>query len=185
VGSSQGHLRYVADMLRNEGPLRFYRGIAAPLMQEPLKRSVKFVSNRAYNDLVIGSGAPSFGAKLLCGFLAGSTEAFCISPFEAVKIRMQAKVSACRHLTCFSDCVSEEPRGAVSVLVALRAHHVGARGHLGLLARPGGLAAAQRRLERRVLWLHLRAQAATHVWRQHLLAGLCGRLSGRRLQQPA
>jgi solute carrier family 25 2-oxodicarboxylate transporter 21 len=90
-GSSQGHLRYVADMLRNEGPLRFYRGIAAPLVQEPLKRSVKFVSNKAYNDLVIGSGPPTFAAKLLCGFLAGSTEAFCISPFEAVKIRMQAK----------------------------------------------------------------------------------------------
>ena len=91
MGSSQGHLRYVADMLRNEGPLRFYRGIMAPLMQEPLKRSVKFVSNRTYNDMVIGSGTPTIGAKLLCGFLAGSTEAFCISPFEAVKIRMQAK----------------------------------------------------------------------------------------------
>jgi solute carrier family 25 2-oxodicarboxylate transporter 21 len=60
-------------------------------VQEPLKRSIKFVSNRFYNDTIIGNNPPSFLAKTLCGFLAGSTEAFCISPFEAVKIRMQAK----------------------------------------------------------------------------------------------
>ncbi len=90
-GKPQPMVRYVLDMLRSEGPLRFYRGIMAPLMQEPLKRSVKFVSNRTYNDLLIGSGPPTLVAKVACGFLAGSTEAFCISPFEAVKIRMQAK----------------------------------------------------------------------------------------------
>lgn len=91
MGASHNYFRIVSDMLRQEGPARFYRGILAPLMQEPLKRSVKFVSNKTYNDLVIGTSAPTFGAKLVCGFLAGSTEALCISPFEAVKIRMQAK----------------------------------------------------------------------------------------------
>lgn len=78
-------------MLKNEGVLRFYRGLLAPLMQEPLKRSVKFVGNKAYNNLIIGDSKPSLAKKSACGFLAGMTEATFISPFEAVKIRMQAK----------------------------------------------------------------------------------------------
>lgn len=93
VGSSHNYVRIVSDMVRTEGLTRFYRGILAPLVQEPLKRSVKFVSNQTYNDLVFGAGQqPHFAGKLVCGFLAGSTEAFCISPFEAVKIRMQVRV---------------------------------------------------------------------------------------------
>ncbi len=93
-------------MLRAEGPLRFYRGLLAPLMQEPLKRSVKFVSNKAYNDIVIGSSPPNFTKKLLCGFLAGSTEAFSISPFEAVKVRMQAKNRLATYTSSW-HCASE------------------------------------------------------------------------------
>merc|ERR1712093_547756 len=86
-------------MYRTEGLARFYRGILAPLMQEPLKRSVKFVGNRFYNERIIGSDAPTLGKKFLCGFLAGSTEAMTVSPFEAVKIRMQAK----NRLTTYSN----------------------------------------------------------------------------------
>ena len=39
VGSMRGA---VVKMWQEEGLRRFYRGIAAPLMQEPIKRSIKF-----------------------------------------------------------------------------------------------------------------------------------------------
>ena len=75
VGKAGGYVDYVRTMYRSEGLARFYRGIAAPLLQEPLKRSVKFVANRFYNDSIIGCDSPTLLKKFLCGFLAGSTEA--------------------------------------------------------------------------------------------------------------
>lgn len=79
------------DLFKEGGVLRLYRGIAAPVVVEPIKRATKFATNEEYRKLVIGNGPSTFGKSIVCGFLAGSTEGFVIAPFELVKVRMQAK----------------------------------------------------------------------------------------------
>ena len=70
-----------------------YRGITAPAMQEPIKRSAKFTCNQFYNKILIGDNAqqavtpPStmLWKKMACGYLAGASETTFISPFEVTK----------------------------------------------------------------------------------------------------
>lgn len=69
------------------GPSRLYRGILAPMVQEPIKRSVKFTGNSMYTKVF---PSEDFQTRFLCGWLAGSTECVAIAPFEVVKIRMQS-----------------------------------------------------------------------------------------------
>jgi len=78
-------------LFKEGGILRLYRGIAAPVVVEPIKRATKFATNEEYRKLVIGNGPSTFAKSTLCGFLAGSTEGLVIAPFELVKVRMQAK----------------------------------------------------------------------------------------------
>jgi len=67
---------------------RLYRGILAPAIQEPIKRSCKFTGNALYSKLLPGD---NFQSRFASGCLAGMTECVCIAPFEVVKVRMQAK----------------------------------------------------------------------------------------------
>eukprot|EP01125_Pyxidicula_operculata_P008334 TRINITY_DN2807_c0_g1_i1.p1 TRINITY_DN2807_c0_g1~~TRINITY_DN2807_c0_g1_i1.p1 ORF type:complete len:219 (+),score=32.69 TRINITY_DN2807_c0_g1_i1:439-1095(+) len=60
-------------------------------MVEPIKRSTKFAANEQYRKLIIGDGPNTKTKSIICGVLAGITEATIISPFELVKIRLQAK----------------------------------------------------------------------------------------------
>ena len=91
VASSQGQTASVFGSLRaivqEGGVSRLYRGIAAPAIQEPIKRSVKFHFKLLLFQLVPNRELtnPSF-----CGALAGGTEAIFIAPFEVVKVWMQA-----------------------------------------------------------------------------------------------
>ena len=91
LASNQGKSASVLGSLRaivqEGGVSRLYRGIAAPAIQEPIKRSVKFTSNSYYSSLF---PTENLQTRLFCGALAGGTEAVFIAPFEVVKVRMQA-----------------------------------------------------------------------------------------------
>ena len=94
AGSGSGPVNPFSSLwsiFRSEGFLRLYRGMAAPFVQEPIKRAVKFSANAQYNNFFIGESEPTLVSKFLCGSLAGATEASFIAPFEVVKIRMQSK----------------------------------------------------------------------------------------------
>ena len=69
------------------GVSRLYRGIGAPAIQEPIKRSFKFTGNAMYSKMLPGDNIES---RFASGMMAGMTECVAIAPFEVVKIRMQA-----------------------------------------------------------------------------------------------
>ncbi|KNC47174.1 uncharacterized protein AMSG_03602 [Thecamonas trahens ATCC 50062] len=83
----------LTKIVRAEGPLALYRGIASPILAEAPKRAWKFASNEQFKQAFKGiMPAPIIPA--LAGASAGLTEAGINAPFELVKVRLQAKGSA-------------------------------------------------------------------------------------------
>ena len=74
------------EIVRVEGVGAFYRGLPMPLLCALPWRAVKFTAYEQYRRL-LGTG---IGASLAAGALAGATESIVLTPFETVKIRMQA-----------------------------------------------------------------------------------------------
>ncbi len=103
------------SIIREGGVTRLYRGIAAPAIQEPIKRSVKFTSNSFYSRIFPDE---NFHSRAFCGALAGSTEAIFIAPFEVIKIRMQAANRLLNYnssLHCFQSILKTEGIGSFAL----------------------------------------------------------------------
>ncbi|EXJ86232.1 hypothetical protein A1O1_06602 [Capronia coronata CBS 617.96] len=102
-----GMLDCFRKIVKNEGPSRLYRGIAAPIMMEAPKRATKFAANDSwglfYRNL-FGVQKQTQPLAILTGATAGATEAFVVVPFELVKIRMQDRASAGKYKG-IADCV--------------------------------------------------------------------------------
>jgi len=89
---SAGVIATFREMIRTEGFLNLYRGIASPIMAEAPKRAIKFSSNEQYKKLLANAkGQVSNTGFVIAGAMAGITEAIINCPFELVKVRMQAK----------------------------------------------------------------------------------------------
>lgn len=86
-GGGGGVLKSLSSIWTEGGVARLYRGILAPAMQEPIKRSVKFTANSVYSKWI---PSDNFQSRFAAGALAGMSEAFTIAPFEVIKVRMQA-----------------------------------------------------------------------------------------------
>lgn len=108
AGSSSGVLHSLKSIINEGGVTRLYRGILAPAMQEPIKRSVKFTANSIYSRWLPGD---NFQSRFAAGALAGMSEALTIAPFEVIKVRMQA-VDRLQIYTsvphCFREIVTNE-----------------------------------------------------------------------------
>jgi len=94
----------LVDIVKNEGIGRLYRGIISPVLAEGPKRAVKFATNEQYKDLLRVNGQLSNQRAFVAGAAAGATEAFINTPFETVKVRMQAKTST---YVSTADCVKQ------------------------------------------------------------------------------
>jgi len=95
-----------SSLIKEGGVLRLYRGILPPLVVEPIKRSTKFAANEQYRKLIIGNSPNTRTKSVLCGVLAGITEAIVIAPFELVKVRLQAKNRVGLYANTW-DCVRQ------------------------------------------------------------------------------
>eukprot|EP01098_Paradermamoeba_levis_P009907 TRINITY_DN4148_c0_g1_i4.p1 TRINITY_DN4148_c0_g1~~TRINITY_DN4148_c0_g1_i4.p1 ORF type:complete len:255 (-),score=45.94 TRINITY_DN4148_c0_g1_i4:148-912(-) len=90
----------MAEIVKNEGFSRLYRGIVPPILMEAPKRAVKFAANDFYSgifsakDAKTGKLVQSQASAVAAGVSAGCTEAVVIVPFELIKIRLQAKENA-------------------------------------------------------------------------------------------
>ncbi|KAL8638843.1 MAG: hypothetical protein Q9228_004041 [Teloschistes exilis] len=96
-------------IIKNEGPSRLYRGIAAPIMMEAPKRATKFAANESWGKFyrnLFGIAKMDQKLSILTGASAGATEAFVVVPFELVKIRMQDRASAGKY-SGIIDCVTK------------------------------------------------------------------------------
>lgn len=87
-------------IVKNEGPSRLYRGIAAPIMMEAPKRATKFAANDSWGVFyrrLFNVDKPTQPLAILTGATAGATESFVVVPFELVKIRLQDRASAGKY----------------------------------------------------------------------------------------
>ena len=93
VKQQLGVARSFISIIEEGGIRRLYRGILAPAIQEPIKRSVKFTANSIFSKYFPND---NFQSRFAAGALAGMSECVGIAPFEVVKVRMQAanRVSA-------------------------------------------------------------------------------------------
>jgi solute carrier family 25 2-oxodicarboxylate transporter 21 len=95
------------DILKNEGVLAFYRGLASPLVGEAIKRSVKFGCNDIYkNWFRAKDGSLSNAGAAGAGVMVGFTEAIANCPFEVVKLRMQAPENKALYANTW-DCLKK------------------------------------------------------------------------------
>ena len=100
--------RSFISIIEEGGVSRLYRGILAPAIQEPIKRSVKFTANSIFSKYL---PSDNFQSRFAAGALAGMSECIGIAPFEVVKVRMQAadRVSAYRSsLNCAQEILRTE-----------------------------------------------------------------------------
>jgi solute carrier family 25 2-oxodicarboxylate transporter 21 len=86
-GQTLGILGSLKGIVNEGGMSRLYRGILAPAIQEPIKRSAKFTCNDLFSKMLPDENIQS---RFAAGCMAGMTECVAIAPFEVVKIRMQA-----------------------------------------------------------------------------------------------
>ncbi|XP_038073860.1 mitochondrial 2-oxodicarboxylate carrier-like [Patiria miniata] len=82
----------VRRMYRTEGALSVYKGILPPILAETPKRAVKFFTFEQYKKIFLfGAPAPTPLTFTIAGLCSGLTEGFIITPFEVVKVRLQAE----------------------------------------------------------------------------------------------
>ncbi|CAH0388194.1 unnamed protein product [Bemisia tabaci] len=80
-----------AKMYRHEGFLAFYKGIVPPILVETPKRAVKFFTFEQYKKVFLfGAPSPTPLTFSAAGFASGVTEAGLVTPFEVVKVTLQA-----------------------------------------------------------------------------------------------
>ncbi|KAF9341136.1 hypothetical protein BGZ91_010767 [Linnemannia elongata] len=94
-------------VIRREGVRHLYRGILPPLIAEAPKRAIKFGANEQWGfvlkKLFSLDRLTAFQAGFV-GSMAGATEAFFITPFELVKVRLQDRGSL-KLYTGTVDCM--------------------------------------------------------------------------------
>eukprot|EP00401_Gymnodinium_catenatum_P008474 CAMPEP_0117480798 /NCGR_PEP_ID=MMETSP0784-20121206/12573_1 /TAXON_ID=39447 /ORGANISM="" /LENGTH=293 /DNA_ID=CAMNT_0005275241 /DNA_START=5 /DNA_END=886 /DNA_ORIENTATION=- len=98
LSSSETVPQVLNSAFREQGFRGLYQGLGAPLISEVPRRALKFAANDAYKGLLTRA-RPAGDASLvvsvvvatMAGAAAGGTETLLHTPFEVVKIRMQAK----------------------------------------------------------------------------------------------
>lgn len=92
AGKSATLLSVAVDMLKNEGPRSFYKGLTPFCTHLVTKYSVRWYFNEFYRSLLADkqTGKVSLAGTYTAGFGSGLTEAVLIvTPFEVIKTRLQ------------------------------------------------------------------------------------------------
>jgi len=80
------------EIIRSEGLPSLYKGYLPAILQDAPKRATKFFTFEQYKALFSAEkNKPSAIALAMAGFCSGLTEAFIITPFEVVKVRLQTE----------------------------------------------------------------------------------------------
>lgn len=105
----KGIIDCFSRIIKEEGPLRLYRGIAAPIMVEAPKRATKFACQQEYTKIMLsllGKEKTTQSIAMTTGIASGSTEALVVCSMELVKIRMQDKSKGKLYSNTF-DCIKK------------------------------------------------------------------------------
>lgn len=89
----------ISNLLRNEGPLAFYKGTLTPLIGVGACVSLQFGVNEAmkryfHSKNVGGSNTLTLPQYYTCGVAGGLTNSLLASPIEHVRIRLQTQVGS-------------------------------------------------------------------------------------------
>ncbi|CAM9167118.1 unnamed protein product [Choristocarpus tenellus] len=100
------------DIVRTEGPQNLYRGVMSPVFAEAPKRAAKFSLNETYKGALRKEDGTLPGLRAaIAGSLAGMSECSVNTPFEVIKVQMQAKENVGRYngvLHCATNLVKNE-----------------------------------------------------------------------------
>lgn len=114
-----GVVEVVQNLLRNEGPLAFYKGMLTPLLGVGVCVSVQFGVNEsmkrffaAYNRTIDGKVTHKplpLHQYYLCGLTGGVVNSFLAAPIEHVRIRLQTQttVGSKREYLGPVDCIKK------------------------------------------------------------------------------
>ncbi|KAH3903098.1 organic acid transporter SCDLUD_000710 [Saccharomycodes ludwigii] len=123
-------IRVVKELIKNEGPLAFYKGTLTPLLGIGVCVSVQFGANEAMKRLFHKLNRDKINSHLTlwqyycCGTVGGVSNAFIASPIEHVRIRLQIDKTGEFH-------------GPLHVIKTLRKHKSLLRGLLPTMLRDG------------------------------------------------
>lgn len=97
-GKTVSMLKILGDIVKAEGAANLYRGVWSPVFAEAPKRAIKFSLNETYKvKLRKEDGSLPALRAAVAGSMAGMTECSVNTPFEVVKVQMQAKENLGRY----------------------------------------------------------------------------------------
>ncbi|KAF9353001.1 hypothetical protein BGX26_009230 [Mortierella sp. AD094] len=94
-------------VVQQEGLLNLYRGALPPILAEAPRRAIKFGANEQWGFIVKKLLSVDQFTAFQAGFvgsMAGATEAFLVTPFDLVKVRLQDKNGLETYRGTF-DCI--------------------------------------------------------------------------------
>ncbi|GJJ78394.1 solute carrier family 25 (mitochondrial 2-oxodicarboxylate transporter), member 21 [Entomortierella parvispora] len=111
TAASSSNYTSMIDCLRkivqNEGATGLYRGILPPMLVEAPRRAIKFGANEQWGFALKKLFSLDRFTALQAGFvgsIAGATEAFLVTPFDLLKVRLQNRNSQIYYSGTF-DCL--------------------------------------------------------------------------------
>ncbi|KAK9870309.1 hypothetical protein WA026_006395 [Henosepilachna vigintioctopunctata] len=94
-----GVIDCIVKMCRTEGPTSLWKGILPPILVETPKRAVKFFTFEQYKQFFLfGNTSSTPVTYSLAGLAAGVTEGVLVTPFEVVKVALQANKSKMKEV---------------------------------------------------------------------------------------
>eukprot|EP01084_Bolivina_argentea_P314470 544692_1 len=124
MGKTVPMVRILRSIVIEEGATNLYRGLLSPILAEAPKRAIKFTTNENYKVLFQNQDGNLTGFRAAAaGACAGMTECSVNTPFEVVKVRMQAKENLGRFKNmggCLVHLVKSE--GLLGLYVGLESH---------------------------------------------------------------
>ncbi|CAL9730282.1 mitochondrial glycine transporter Ymc1p [Monosporozyma unispora] len=130
----------VKNLLKNEGPMGFYKGTLTPLIgvgacvslqfgvNEAMKRFFRNINEKKTGGVSNNNGLLSLPQYYVCGLTGGVTNSFLASPIEHVRIRLQTQTGSGKEV---------EFKGPIDCIKKLRSQKGLMRGLTPTLLREG------------------------------------------------
>lgn len=103
-GRNPSVARAIADVYREGGMLRFYRGFLPEAASTMPARTAMYATYNLTLETLSAGAQPTAGHALIAGVCAGVPEAAVVTPLQVVKVRLQSKEHLGRYRNAFDCC---------------------------------------------------------------------------------
>ncbi|ORY81808.1 putative Tricarboxylate transport protein [Leucosporidium creatinivorum] len=113
VGSAvpAGTLETIGALVRDEGVLSLWRGLAPTMMKQCANSAVRFSAYQGLKDLVLGARSTTeldSLSTMAIGSTAGIITVYATQPFDTIKTRQQSRTAYKSSLQAFSKILTQE-----------------------------------------------------------------------------